>query len=146
MKWLLDRLLLAVFVLTTSAYSDHLDTSKGSHSDLLSQSRHRTRSVLSAFRDTVIQTIWSIPETSDPSKQSSHRRGTGPPSTIQRRYAGDVVLRFRIRSSHEASALADAVNTLFLDVWEFTPEWVDIRLSKDVVRFPLTSKEERIAA
>ncbi|KAL8807807.1 MAG: hypothetical protein Q9182_000456 [Xanthomendoza sp. 2 TL-2023] len=30
-------------------------------------------------------------------------------------------------------ALADAVNVLFLDVWEFNAGWVDVRLSKDVV-------------
>ena len=49
------------------------------------------------------------------------------------RYGGDVVLRFRIRELDEAKALAEAVNVLFLDVWEFTTEWVDIRLAKDVV-------------
>ena len=43
------------------------------------------------------------------------------------------MLRFEINSLEEAKALAEAVNVLFLDVWEFTTEWVDIRLSKDVV-------------
>ena len=49
------------------------------------------------------------------------------------RYGGDLVLRFEINSIEEAKALAEAINVLFLDVWEFTTEWVDIRLSKDVV-------------
>ncbi|MCJ1392621.1 putative metallocarboxypeptidase ecm14 [Xylographa bjoerkii] len=49
------------------------------------------------------------------------------------RYGGDVVLRFRILQLEEAKALAEAVNVLFLDVWEFTTEWVDIRLAKDVI-------------
>ena len=57
----------------------------------------------------------------------------GPPSTLLARYGGDLVLRFEINSIEEAAALAEAVNVLFLDVWEFTTEWVDIRLSKDVV-------------
>lgn len=43
-------------------------------------------------------------------------------------------MRFNIGSAEEASALAEAVNVLFLDVWEFNSDWVDIRLSKDVVR------------
>ena len=46
---------------------------------------------------------------------------------------GDLVLRFEINSIDEAEALAQAINVLFLDVWEFTTNWVDIRLSKDVV-------------
>ena len=45
-----------------------------------------------------------------------------------------MVLRFKIQTAEEAQALAEATNILFLDVWEFTSEWVDIRLSKDVVR------------
>lgn len=45
------------------------------------------------------------------------------------------MLRFKIDSAEEATALSDAINVLFLDVWEFNSEWVDIRLSKDVVRF-----------
>ena len=44
-----------------------------------------------------------------------------------------MVLRFEIRTQEEAKALVDAVNVLFLDVWEFTNTWVDIRLSKDVI-------------
>ena len=33
----------------------------------------------------------------------------------------------------EAKALSQAIHVLFLDIWEFTTHWVDIRLSKDVV-------------
>jgi extracellular matrix protein 14 len=39
-----------------------------------------------------------------------------------------------MQSEAEAAALAEAVTVLMLDVWEFTAEWVDVRLSKDVVR------------
>ncbi|KAL8816353.1 MAG: hypothetical protein Q9223_004622 [Gallowayella weberi] len=74
----------------------------------------RTRSVFSRIRDGLIRSIC-------------------PPSTVLARYGGDVVLRFDINSPEEARALADAVNVLFLDVWEFNAGWVDIRLAKDVV-------------
>ncbi|KAL8870744.1 MAG: hypothetical protein Q9174_003281 [Haloplaca sp. 1 TL-2023] len=56
-----------------------------------------------------------------------------PPSTLLARYGGDVVLRFSVKTEEEVAALADAVNVLFLDVWESNADWVDIRLSKDVV-------------
>lgn len=55
------------------------------------------------------------------------------------------MLRFNITSEEEAIALAEAVNVLFLDVWEYNSEWVDIRLSKDVVRY-LTESTCRLLA
>lgn len=42
-------------------------------------------------------------------------------------------MRFNISSADEASALAEASDILFLDVWEFNENWVDIRIAKDVV-------------
>ena len=58
-----------------------------------------------------------------------------------------MVLRFNISSASEAEALVDAIDVLILDVWEFTADWADIRLSKDIVSpkgillrgFPLTT-------
>lgn len=87
------------------------------------------------LRDGIIQTVWGPPP---PSKAKSTRpctSSTSPPSTLLARYGGDVVLRFKIQTAEEAQALAEATHVLFLDVWEFNNEWVDIRLSKDVVRF-----------
>ena len=55
------------------------------------------------------------------------------PQTLLARYGDDVVLRFNISTPSEVKALAEATNTLFLDVWEFTTQWADIRLSKDMV-------------
>lgn len=43
------------------------------------------------------------------------------------------MLRFKIRTAEEAEALAEAVDILFLDVWEFNDDWADLRLAKDVV-------------
>ncbi|PPJ52703.1 hypothetical protein CBER1_11122 [Cercospora berteroae] len=49
------------------------------------------------------------------------------------RYGGDLVLRFNMSTSEESASLAEAADTLMLDVWQFAHDWVDIRLSKDSV-------------
>lgn len=133
----------ALLIRTFIALSSHVNTS--SH-DLAQIPQHpfgiyqhaspnvNSRSWLSRVRDQVIETIWRIPSENNPGKvDSANPTASGPPSTLVARYGGDLVLRFEIRSSEEAEALAEAINVLFLDVWEFTSEWVDIRLSKDVV-------------
>lgn len=48
-------------------------------------------------------------------------------------YGGDLVLRFNLSTAQESASLAEAADTLMLDVWEFAHDWVDIRLSKDSV-------------
>ncbi len=99
---------------------------------------HHDRHLLARIRDSITQTIWRIP--TDERLRSANIKSpasrNGPPSQLLARYGGDLVLRFEIRTAEEAEALADAINVLILDVWEFTMEWVDIRLSKDVVSFP----------
>lgn len=55
-----------------------------------------------------------------------------PPHTLAR-YGGDVVLRFNVSTEAETSSLAEAADTLLLDVWDFSKDWVDIRLAKDIV-------------
>lgn len=95
------------------------------------------RSAFSWLRDGLIRSIWSTPCDGQVKVSRAKAISAGPsapPSTLLSRYGGDVVLRFNIGSAEEASALAEAVNVLFLDVWEFNSDWVDIRLSKDVVR------------
>ncbi len=52
---------------------------------------------------------------------------------LRTRYGGDVVLRFRVKTAEEVKALAEAADTLYLDIWEFADDWVDIRMAKDVV-------------
>jgi extracellular matrix protein 14 len=83
--------------------------------------------------DALIRKIWALPE-----KQKSvggAERGTAdiPTHQLDTRYGEDVVLRFKIRTSEEAQSLADAVDVLFLDVWEFNDDWADLRVAKDVV-------------
>lgn len=93
------------------------------------------------LRDNVVRLVWNVPSEDQlriTSPQTPIPTSNPPPSLLER-YGGDLVLRFEIKSAAEASALAEAINVLFLDVWEFTSEWVDIRLSKDVVRFVISS-------
>lgn len=92
------------------------------------------RSWFSHTRNSVIQSIWQIH--SDNVLYNANERDSktsGPPPTLVARYGGDLVLRFTINSAEEAAGLAEGAIVLFLDVWEFTTDWVDIRLSKDVV-------------
>lgn len=44
-----------------------------------------------------------------------------------------MVLRFTISTADEAASFLEACDTLFLDIWESTDSWVDVRLSEDVV-------------
>ncbi len=101
------------------------------------------RSWFSRARNSLIHNIWRIPS-DDPLNKARGGDSTanGPPPTLLARYGGDLVLRFEIKSIEEAEALTEAVNVLFLDVWEFTAEWVDIRLSKDVVSLQCSTPAE----
>ena len=93
-----------------------------------------SRSWLARVRDGLIEALWPISPRSPPGRTDANTlQMVNPPSKLLARYGGDLVLRFRIGSSGECEALMDAINILFLDVWEFTSDWVDIRISKDVV-------------
>ena len=100
-----------------------------------SQHSPNERRLLKRLRDGIIEKIWRIPV--DSSSEACHMRtaslASKPPSKLLARYGGDVVLRFNIQSAEEAKALSEAANILFLDVWEFTSEWADVRLARDVV-------------
>ena len=53
--------------------------------------------------------------------------------SVTHRYGSDIVLRIEVHNAEEVEALADAVNILFLDVWDSNENHVDIRLAKEVV-------------
>ena len=90
------------------------------------------RSWVARARDSIIEFIWNVPA-AKPACFHAPIRHSQPPNKLLARYGGDVVLRFRIVTEEEAKALSEAIQVLFLDVWESTSEWVDIRLSKDIV-------------
>jgi extracellular matrix protein 14 len=93
----------------------------------------RSQSVSSPLRrlqDAIVEKIWM------PSQRYKSRTGSVDrrlPSNLRARYGGDVVLRFKITSREELQAIADAADILYLDVWETTDEWVDIRIAKDIL-------------
>lgn len=89
-----------------------------------------TRGPFTWLRDTVIERLWGI----DRCKQSLNKPGIQPrPEKSWTRYGTDIVLRIKVHDTKEAEALAEAVNILFLDVWDSTDQYVDIRLAKEVV-------------
>lgn len=78
------------------------------------------------LRDSTIELIFGRP-----SKPTPAHAGHGP--SQQSRYAHETVLRFNVTAPEEETALSEAAERLFLDVWALTHNFVDIRLHKDDV-------------
>lgn len=92
----------------------------------------RQQSWWSSVSQRLIESTWGIRGSPRASDGTSH--ATAPLSQHSfARYGGDVVLRFNISTVEEAASLAEAADVLMLDVWEFAYDWVDIRLSKDII-------------
>jgi extracellular matrix protein 14 len=87
----------------------------------------------------LIEKIWTqTPAHEHKEKDSRAKKATKSeeqllPAHTLARYGGDVLLRFNISTSDEARSLAEASDTLLLDVWEFANDWVDIRLAQELV-------------
>ncbi len=91
-------------------------------------------------RDWIVETWWpfSYSIVHRDTLSSNHALTSGPLNELLlSQYGGEIVLRFNISTQDEASNLAEASQILFLDVWEYTNDWVDIRLSQDVVSYDL---------
>lgn len=82
------------------------------------------------LRDSTVEVVFG--------KSSTRTKGSAPGAQLQSRYRNDVVVRFNVTNSEEEGALAQAVDQMFLDVWAFTPEYVDVRLDKNDVLGLLT--------
>jgi extracellular matrix protein 14 len=87
----------------------------------------------------LIEKIWTqTPAHEHKDQDTRAKKVTKPeeqllPAHTLARYGGDVLLRFNISTSDEARSLAEASDTLLLDVWEFANDWVDIRLAQELV-------------
>lgn len=68
-------------------------------------------------------------------EQESHvsRHRTPIPQIMLTQYGGDVVLRFNISTSEQVESFREAVDTLLLDVWTFSGDYIDVRLAEDLV-------------
>jgi extracellular matrix protein 14 len=93
---------------------------------------------LTWLRDTAIEKVFGVPKKDSnagchKARPSSHTSNHELPAKLLAKYGEDVVLRFNLTTPQEEKALAEAADTLFLDVWEFTNNWADIRLRKDDV-------------
>lgn len=92
-----------------------------------------TRSRWRTLSDRLVRTVWGVPQDRNPKSSNAFKTNSYSPPHALARYGGDVVLRFNISTNDEARSLAEAADTLLLDVWEFSQNWVDIRLAKDIV-------------
>jgi extracellular matrix protein 14 len=87
-----------------------------------------------ALSDRLIATVWGV-DKAKTAPESRYRLNLNryAPSHPLARYGGDVVLRFNVSTEAETGSLAEAADTLLLDVWDFSQDWVDIRLAVDLV-------------
>ena len=96
----------------------------------------RGSSIFTRLRDSALDAIFGAPEPQIPfQKPAPNKNKETSDSTVssklRTRYGGDVVLRFNLSTAEEVAALQEAADVLFLDVWEFTKDWADIRVAKD---------------
>ncbi|KAF2751265.1 hypothetical protein M011DRAFT_394788 [Sporormia fimetaria CBS 119925] len=98
---------------------------------------HDARSPWRKLSDGLVQRIWGALDHEKSLDIDEHVMGPRVHSASERKllagYSESLVLRFNISTSEEAAALAEASETLFLDVWEFNEDWVDIQLAESVV-------------
>lgn len=81
---------------------------------------------LTKIRDSAIEFIFGR----HPTKEAET-----PPvlKDLRAQYTNELVLRFNVTTTDEEAALADAAIRLFLDVWSFNDDFVDIRLHADEI-------------
>lgn len=82
---------------------------------------------LAQLRDNAVEFMFGR----HPAKESG--RSATTLESLQARYRNEIVMRFNISTSDEETALAEAAARLFLDVWAFTEDFVDIRIHKDEI-------------
>ncbi|KAI9155280.1 putative metallocarboxypeptidase ecm14 [Paramyrothecium foliicola] len=81
---------------------------------------------LTRLRDSFVELIFGQHPTKASQPSAPHR-------DARTQYANELVLRFNITNADEETSLSDAVARLFLDVWAYNDDFVDIRLHTDEV-------------
>jgi extracellular matrix protein 14 len=88
---------------------------------------------LTRLRDDVIEFLFGQHPTKASQSSSSSSPSSSYKNNIRSQYANELVLRFNISTADEESSLSDAVARLFLDVWAYNGDFVDVRLHSDEV-------------
>jgi extracellular matrix protein 14 len=82
------------------------------------------------FTASVVSRVWP---SWGSDKSYSHSDAAAQSNARSARYLNDVVLRFNLTTPDQAWAIKEAAEDLYLDIWEHTDDWVDIRVAKDIV-------------
>ncbi|KJZ75666.1 Putative metallocarboxypeptidase ecm14 [Hirsutella minnesotensis 3608] len=82
--------------------------------------------LLTRLRDSAVELVFG----SHPSKADARVSAFDGSSA---KYANELVLRFNVTTPDEETALAEAATRLFLDVWAFGNDFVDVRLRSDEI-------------
>ncbi|KAF2015532.1 hypothetical protein BU24DRAFT_450227 [Aaosphaeria arxii CBS 175.79] len=132
-----SRTLLSLLLLTPSTLhaAPHHPTSELAH-DLPLQPLKESPRPWRKLSDAVIRKIWGESHTQAnlrPSSGNSQEQDDTLGKQTIAQYGDDMVLRFTISTPEEAQSLADAADILFLDIWEFNEDWVDVRIAQDVL-------------
>lgn len=130
---LLCLALALVFCPTVPAAGVRLDHGYASYQPPQAQANNGVFPFLTWLRNSAVEFIFGRPASAKP--KSAPARGMG---AFNPRYSKETVLRFNVSSQEDENALADAADRLFLDVWGFTRNHVDIRIHKNDVT-PLLS-------
>jgi extracellular matrix protein 14 len=94
---------------------------------------HSTLSPIRRFTNAIISSIWPLQNgksTGVPNCKSANSRD-GPRTANL--YSEDIVLRFNLSSAAQARAIAEAAEEFYLDIWEHSENWVDIRVTQSFV-------------
>ena len=109
------------FTVALPSYSEYVPQQHTQHGPRLARPFWRTVS------DKVIEKIWAL-------DSNEHKTGLAQhisPWVANLRRDGDILLRFNVTTSEEVEALADVANYMYLDVWETTGDWVDLRMAEE---------------
>lgn len=86
-----------------------------------------------ALSDRVIERIWGLDPSAPRAEDRTRSQSEAPRLRPKTKHGQDLLLRFNITTAEEAARLAEVADFMYLDVWEYNEDWVDIRIAKDTV-------------
>jgi extracellular matrix protein 14 len=91
------------------------------------------QSPLRWLSNSIISRIWPLKNSQSSATQHGDCGRVKDQPQTAKLYSEDIVLRFNVSTAEEVQAIAEAVEEYYLDIWEFTDNWVDIRLAQNFV-------------